>query len=265
MNYDSTGTHVPVRTVGSGTSTTHVSVTWDYLYLVNGQDDDRNGFVDDGHNGLSLGYFETEAWAPQLANGLPNQSYSIQRRPVPSSKGREVALPSNVVVNLTTWNSPALGGLMKNSSYQSERSRLPVNAYTGYVDIMINPDGTAFTSTGYSSPTATGLSSTFFHFWLAERDDLAAPVVTNGVPTPLISGQPFLLPITPPNGSDASRYTVTSLKGENRLVTLFTRSGQIVTDESIFFDDPFNPANTTTGYNISLPFQDVQQGLAGGP
>ena len=49
---------------------------------------------------------------------------------VRSQCARAVEFPAKVVVDLTTWSTTR------------ERSRLPVNHYTGYVDIMVNPDGT---------------------------------------------------------------------------------------------------------------------------
>ena len=84
-------------------------VTWDYLYLVNGVDDDGNGFVDDGHNGLATATWELKAWDAFLAVGRSNLPYSASRRPVPSSKGREVALPSGVVIDGTGWGLASPG------------------------------------------------------------------------------------------------------------------------------------------------------------
>jgi hypothetical protein len=55
-----------------------------------------------------------------------------------------------VVIDLTTWGSTL------------ERSRLPAgafNPFTGYVDILINPDGTVVSTTLYSSPSTFGMSA----------------------------------------------------------------------------------------------------------
>src|SRR5208337_2196356 len=108
--------------------------------------------------------------------GLLNQPYTITRRPAPSSGSRELALPSNVVIDLTTWATT------------HERSRFPlpptasgvgtsqvINPNSGSVDILVNPDGTVVPSTVYSSPSSFGLNGAFLHFWLAERSDVAAP------------------------------------------------------------------------------------------
>ena len=51
---------------------------------------------------------------PPDTPGLLNQSYTITRRPAPSSGSRELALPSNVVIDLTTWATT------------HERSRFPL-------------------------------------------------------------------------------------------------------------------------------------------
>ena len=100
-------------------------------------------------------------------------TYVIRRRPAPGPSAREVALPTQVVVDLTTWGSTR------------ERSRLPVNAYAGYVDILVNPDGSVVPTTVYATSASFGLGSAFLHFWLAERSDLAAPSAS-------VSAAPFL-------------------------------------------------------------------------
>jgi hypothetical protein len=183
-------------------------VTWDYLYLVNGRDDDGNGFVDDGHNGLATATWELEAWDSYFAAGRSNLPYSALRRPVPSSKGREVALPSGVVIDGTGW------GLAS-----PERSRLgpALNTSTGYVDLMVNPDGTILPTTIYSSPSQFGLGSSFVHCWIAERSDLVAPVGTTA---------PFLA----------------APSGEWSLLTLFARTGRIVSTDSPPIADPYSGA-----------------------
>ena len=37
------------------------------------------------------------------------------------------------------------------------------------LDILLNPNGTVVPTTIYSAPSSFGMSSAFFHFWLAER------------------------------------------------------------------------------------------------
>jgi hypothetical protein len=49
------------------------------------------------------------------------------------------------------------------------------------------------------------------------------------------------------------------LQGEYRIVSLFTRTGQITTSDDVKFDNPLNPANGTT-YNPGYPFLAAEQG-----
>jgi prepilin-type N-terminal cleavage/methylation domain-containing protein len=267
----------------------------EYLFLVNGQDDDNDGFVDDGWDGVDNNlngiidelaeWTEPEKWLGSLAGslqavnatvtslpaippngtnaptpGLLNQSYTITRRPAPSSGSREVALPSNVVIDLTTWATTR------------ERSRFPIpaaplvtggqalltsqviNPESGSVDILVNPDGTVVPSTVYSSPSSFGLNGAFLHFWLAERSDVTAPV------TPGIYSTNWTLPL--PAGIAPNNFaTGAELKGEYSLVTVYSRTGQILVNAPPRFDIP-NPQ--TGAYNLNVPFIDAQQGVRGG-
>ncbi len=257
----------------------------EYLFLVNGQDDDNDGFVDDGWDGVDNNlngiidelaeWTEPEKWLGSLAGslqavnatvtslpaippngtnaptpGLLNQSYTITRRPAPSSGSREVALPSNVVIDLTTWATT------------HERSRFPlppangvgtsqvINPESGSVDILVNPDGTVVPSTVYSSPSSFGLNGAFLHFWLAERSDVTAPSAGTYSTLPLPAG------LAPTNFA-----TGAELKGEYSLVTVYSRTGQILVNTPPRFDIP-NPQ--TGAYNLNVPFIDAQQGVTGG-
>jgi prepilin-type N-terminal cleavage/methylation domain-containing protein len=226
----------------------------EFLLLVNGLDDNGNGWIDEGWDGVDnngdgqmdeLAEWETENWfgAP-VTQSIVSVPYVIQRRPAPGPNAREVVFPSQVVVDLTTWSSTR------------ERSRLPVNTYTGYVDILVNPDGSVVPTTVYSTPASFGLGSAFLHFWLAERADLAAPSAS-------VTAAPYL-PL--PQGLAATRFNGLELKGEYRLVTVFTRTGQITTNESPPFDQLAATTTATgsaTAYNPNLPFQGAQQGVSG--
>ena len=269
----------------------------EYLFLVNGQDDDNDGFVDDGWDGVDNNlngtidelaeWTEAEKWLGSLAGGLTavetivtslpprgpgtppvppdtpgflNQSYTITRRPAPSSGSREVALPSNVVIDLTTWATT------------HERSRFPIppaplvnggqplltsqviNPESGSVDILVNPDGTVVPSTVYSSPSSFGLNGAFLHFWLAERSDVTAP--TTGT-------SPYWTLPLPAGLAPTNFATGAELKGEYSLVTVYSRTGQILVNSPPRFDNPANPVNGSS-YNLNLPFLDAQQGATGG-
>ena len=233
-----------------------VSVVFpEFLLLVNGVDDDANGWTDEGWDGVDnngngqmdeLAEWEAELWTgASLTQNITNVPYIIRRRPAPGPNAREVAFPSQVVVDLTTWSSTR------------ERSRLPVNTYTGYVEILVYPDGSVVPTTVYSSPASFGMGSAFLHFWLAERADLAAPSTS-------VTAAPYL-PL--PQGLATTRFNGLELKGEYRLVTVFTRTGQITTNENPPFDQPAVTTTTTTGsataYNPNRPFQAAQQGVSG--
>jgi hypothetical protein len=251
----------------------------EFLELVNGQDDNQNGWVDEQFDGIDnngiLGpddgteWTEQEQWLGSAAsNTNANVPYTIQRRPAPSPTAREIALPTSMVIDATSWAST------------QERSRLPVDPYTGYVDIVVNPDGTVVPTVQYSSPASFNMGAAYYHFWLAERQDLAdiptggsAETVTyaNGqtgslgsTPVPP-TGQTFLLPVPVPNGANANLYTGPKLQGEYSLLTLFTRTGQTVVNESPPMDDPVAAANQNRPFNVSLPFFAAQQGVNGGP
>jgi hypothetical protein len=262
----------------------------EYLFLVNGLDDaPSDGFIDNywyvTNNNLNAitdapYEYENETWQGVLSS-LPtalnnfgqvtagpgvNLVYSISRRPVPSSRGRELQLPSNVVIDLTTSFStnPAITPTL-------ERSRLPqqaINMYTGSVDILVYPTGQVVPTMNYSTPASVGLNGSFFHFWLAERSDVVGiktdPVTGN--PIQVVSGQNVFLPIgniQQASGQAATTFLGPRLKGECRLVTVFSRNGQVATNDNVLFDNPSNPQNPPN-YNASLPFLQAQQGIAGG-
>ena len=114
---------------------------------------------------------------------------------------------------------------------------------TGYVDILLYPNGTVVPTTEYSSPSSFGMNSAFYHFWLAERGDLFDPVANPGIP--------YLLPQV--QNVDTPAGETRFLKGERRLLTLFTRTGAINTNQVETFD----------GNDPSLPFLAPQQGIRG--
>jgi hypothetical protein len=233
----------------------------EFLFLVNGIDDNKNGWVDEGFDGVDnnsdgviddLGEWEAESWNIPSFVGLSNQSYTIRRRPAPSSNSREMALPTNVVIDLTTWNFAL-----------PERSQFPpgvLNPYTGYVDILVYPNGTVVPTTIYSTPSSFGMGAASMQFWLAERSDVVAPTISGSSTSPpylpigTISRQ-LTLSATPYNGA--------RIQGEYRIVTLFTRTGQVSSDDNVEFDNPLNPANRI-GYNPYFPFLAARRRIGEG-
>ena len=242
-----------------------------------------NGIDDDGANGiddpaeLGLGLDNTgkqtllafSEWEQEVfigaetSAGLKNENYTISRRPVVSPNAAETTLPAGAVIDLTTWNA---AGSRKSDGTRtptlSERSRLPVDPYSGYVDIMIDQTGRvippgAGTGSGIYNSNSPLSSLPFYHFWITERDGVQPPLWGSPgnsyndppYPNPNYSASPafsYLLPM--PQGTNA--YTGPFLKGERRLVTLFTKTGQIV-------------SNSITSFNASdtnAPYYDAQSG-----
>ncbi len=253
---------VPGTASGFHTIQGGIKVQPEFLFLVNGEDDNNNGWIDEGFDNVDndgdglvdettctlfplTGEWEPEHLKGSLAQAFPpNLQYTIQRRPAPAANSREQALPSNVVIDLTTWGNGSL----------AERSRLPVNPFTGAVDILVYPSGAVVPTTIYSTPASFTMAGAFFHFWLAERGDVIAPSATATAP-------PFLPVGTVPQ--QLGTYTGQSLQGEYRVVSMFTHTGQITNNDNVQFDNPSNPASGT--FNASYPFLPAQQGNRGGP
>lgn len=264
-------TLAPTLTTAVGTTSTTDIV--EYLFLVNGQDDNNNGWVDEGWDGVdndgdnngsngyideptckisTAGEWEAEAWLGSTATSLPlNALYTIARRPLPAPNAREIALPTAMVIDATTWANGAL----------AERSRLPVDPYTGTVELMVNPDGTVYYNSPYGVPSSFGMATAFYHFWLGERQDVQPPSASATAP-------PYL-PIAQPGGS-ANLIAGPYLQGEFAIVSLNARTGAttINTNPPFFYDSTIGYTNqpTTNGiYNPTYPFIQAEQGVNGGP
>ena len=288
------------------------------LYLVNGQDDDGDGWVDEGFDGLDNdgdgiidpgyngiddngdgvvddpaelafnggGEFEPEAFiGSQYTAGLSNQKYTIFRRPVVAEGAREVALPEGVVIDMTSWNSFGARLYANGTALAAglpsplpERSRLPVDPYTLAVDVLISPSGqVVIPGAGGGSVSGVGNSPTsnlpFFHFWIAEREDVHPPLFgTNTGVIASLQGTPYINPnhaATParryllPMPKGTNNYDIGTsalgtpdnvngpfLKGDRRLVTLFVRTGQVLT----------NALETFDGLDANTPFYQAQFG-----
>jgi hypothetical protein len=167
-----------------------------------------------------------------------------------------------------------------------ERSRVPIDPYSFFVDVMLGPDGQVITpaqgqAVGLSASMANFPTSNmpFYHFWICERGDVYDPlfnmtpplVATNpqsAVPycnTNIGAAQPqvYLLPmpqgtvgtwVNPANGAQTQvPYTGPPgsvngpyLKGDMRLVTLFVKTGQVLTYDLGLSD--FDPTDTNQPY-----------------
>ncbi|GAC1335712.1 MAG: hypothetical protein NVSMB14_03160 [Isosphaeraceae bacterium] len=288
---DLTGISNPERFVNNGPQALYkpnISAAPEYLLLVNGEDDNADGYVDNGFDGLdnnangiideSLEYENEQFVGPQFtpfslttANALPfpsvvppgttppliNIPYTIYRRPVPTPGANDLALPSGVVIDLTTWNSPFLPSTPNNPAPPPQRSRLPVDPFTHYVDIMIAPNGEVV-------PTMPGqnalpyLNVPFYHFWIAQREDVYGPmygvVPVGAIPmnyppalNPNSPSTPYQLPM-PAGTINYSGPKV--LKGDRRLVTLNIKTGGITALR----------IETFNGADINLPYRQAQLG-----
>jgi hypothetical protein len=259
-----------------------VSPSPEFLFLVNGVDDSgfdpvalvplpKDGYPDNGFDGinwdLNNGYnfdgsnrplvddiaewVEVETWlgsqlplstktgtvgiAPNTFPVPATFKWTIQRRPVPSPGAREVSLPAGATIDLTTWDTTR------------ERSRLPVDPLNGTVDILVDQAGKVVPTTLYSNPSSAGMDQNFFHFWIADRSDVYDPWTVAGTTFPSFPGLPM------PSGSPGYAGTQFLTK-DRQLVTLFTRTGQIVSNSAENFDA------TGTNGGPNAPYLDAQYG-----
>jgi len=128
-----------------------------------------------------------------------------------------------------------------------ERSRLPVDPFTGNVDVLVAPNGQILASNA-SSSLAPPVNFPFYHFWITERDDVFEPFDTGPPYLPMPSGtggDPRI------NASVVYPTTLPNLKSERRLLSVNTRTGQITsTAIEVFY------AN-----NTSYPFEAAEAGV----
>lgn len=119
----------------------------DYLWLVNGADDNNNGFPDDGWDGVDndndgvkdeLDEWEVERW---LGPPVAASAYTIRRRPFPTDPARGLPLPAGVVID--TKDLPS--------------------------EILIDASGRAVASGPYGVPSRIGLKDHEFRIHLIER------------------------------------------------------------------------------------------------
>lgn len=284
-----------------------------FLFLVNGFDDDGDGYVDNGVNGVNEnanfitgGALSTTAGTPpvpavdeivptsptmpgewtEVETYLGNQSvqstshvktfdlvntsgtpagptpvlvspwvkWTITRRPVPADSAQEVNLPSATVIDATTYDQP-----------NRERSRLPVDTNTGYVDILLNPAGQVVPTTTYSNPGGFSMDQSFYHFWISDRTDVHGLNETGSTAAPKLpipQASVVYDPSTSTNVVPTYTGVTTYLKKDRQLVTLYSRTGQVLTNSIENFD--FLHAfgfRTTASYDAGQPFSEAQFGI----
>ena len=190
-----------------------------------------------------------------MTNPPTNVPYTIQRRPAPTPNAREISLPTNVVIDLTTWAQrvpgtlavPARGhqsvhGLCRHPALSQRHGRSDHDLF----------DAVVVRHVGRILPLLAGR---------AQRR-VAMQLDQNGNPVQLVTASRCSCRSAPSSSSSLIPATLTParrLQGEYRIVTLFTRTGQITTSDNVQFDNPLNPANGST-YNPGYPFLAVEQG-----
>jgi len=159
----------------------------EWLYLVNGIDDDGDGRIDNGFNGVDddldgvvdgwSEWAEDERWseavraALQGGGELRRQPYTLFRRPAPASGAAEIQL-SGAVIDGT--------GALAADAGDRVRSRLPVDPWTGQVDLIFDATGRVSPSRIVGVPTADGLADRWYHLWIGNREDVSAPPRPSG-------------------------------------------------------------------------------------
>ncbi len=193
-------------------------------------------------------------------NVMQTKPWTISRRPVPSANGQETNLPAGAVIDATTWNSYG-------SSYSGERSRLPIDPNSYFVDIMLNPSGQVIPTTTYSTPASASMAQAFYHFWVCDRSDIYEPN-TGAKPYLPIPAPPSVDPSTGNSingGALGYSGVTTSLKKDRQLVTLFARNGALVTNsiENFDYGDAYGLAvgPNAGSYDQTQPFDYAQFGI----
>jgi prepilin-type N-terminal cleavage/methylation domain-containing protein len=159
------------RTYTAPDGTTTVTVNPEFLLLTNGLDDDKDGFADNGWDGIDnnlngtvddAAEWETETWG---ARPQANAAYTIVRRPVPS-KGQTISLGAGIDLGQST---------------------LPVSPLDGSVEFQVAPNGSVRLASMYGTPASVGLKQAKLVFWLGTQSDHR--VVTLWTRTGLIEAQ----------------------------------------------------------------------------
>jgi prepilin-type N-terminal cleavage/methylation domain-containing protein len=154
----------------------------DYLLLANGYDDNQNGWIDEGWDGVdndgdtlidettcasfpAHGEWEQETWRGAHTAGLVGGTYLVRRRPIPGSGAKAIDLPSNVVIDMG-------------------RSNLPV-----VLDLVCSPTGQWSPSLPYGVPSSISMGGSWLQFWLAERADVGTKTATGSWYLVSVNGQ----------------------------------------------------------------------------
>jgi prepilin-type N-terminal cleavage/methylation domain-containing protein len=180
VNYGPPGTAPNLDRIYPSSDGQERRATPEYLLLVNGLDDDRDGYTDEGWDGLDNdpngltdepSEWEPERWNEPQRTSTAIATYRVLRRPVPSGVRREVSLPRSAVVDFTGWAGVP------------QRSAVVVDRYSGAVDVMIDPSGRFTWDSPYGPMSQSGMErSAHAHFWIGSRADVAEPRVPMPAP-----------------------------------------------------------------------------------
>jgi type II secretory pathway pseudopilin PulG len=141
--------------------------------------------------------------------------YTISRRPSVSPDAQEYALPTGAVIDLTTSGFGS----------RSERSRVPIDPQTGYVELMVYPNGQVVPSTPQGFGRAMDAEFPLYFLWVASREDVHPPTDPDPSTTIIEPIWP-LLPL-PTEFVPSGTYPPAPLflQGYRRLITISPTSG----------------------------------------
>jgi hypothetical protein len=197
----------------------------EFLFLVNGGDDDGDGYVDEGFDGANQNppepggapdathnllidesaEWETETWAGAGMDSTLRDFPTNTPAGSPSADwiyahfgNATVDIPYTIERRPTPKQGARetmlpVGTVIDATTWNTanpERSRLPISPWSLYCDVLVDPNGRYVPTTVYSTPTSVS-AVPFLHFWLCSRDEVN-PI--GSVPTS--AGFPFLLPMT---------------------------------------------------------------------
>ncbi len=230
-----------------------------------GLDNDGNGLVDDPlemvlvdtngpNNSGGIVYskdpFRSE-YEEEALRGPVASTYSITRRPYVAQGARVIELPAGAAIDLTT----AVFNNLANPN--AERSRVPLDPVTGFVDLLIYPNGQVVPSTPYGFNQAMSETFPYFHLWIADRADIVAPL-----PDPSLYPR---LPFPRRDTDDVMDNSgLTVLEGDYRLVTISPNSAKVSVSEiplfgrqAITFPSGSGYENYGTVQPVNLPYLEA--------
>ena len=222
----------------------------EFLLLVNGADDNANGWTDEGWDGVDnngdgnideLAEWESELWTgAALTQNITNLPYLIRRRPAPVVNARRRGIPHK----------------RRGGSHHLEHHARAVPASGEHEYGICGDPGQ---SRRHGRPIDTVLDTVIVRPVVRIFSLLAGRTKRSGRTEHVGDGGPLFAAAA---GAAPNLFNGLELKGEYSLITLFTRTGQITTNANPPFD---NPAAPTTGktYNPNLPFLSAQLGTSG--